>query len=63
MRNELIKKDFYTTNELADILGVSRISIFYRLRNGSIKGCRMGRNFVIFKKDIDIKKVKSMLRK
>lgn len=63
MRNELVKKDFYTTNELADLLGVSRISIFYRLQNGSIKGRRMGRNFVIFKKDIDIKKVKSMLRK
>ena len=31
--------------------------------NGSIKGCKMGRNFVIFKKDINIRKVKSMLRK
>jgi excisionase family DNA binding protein len=63
MANELIKKDFYTTGELAKILGVSRISVFYRLGNGSIKGCKMGRNFVIFKKDIDIKKVKSILRK
>lgn len=63
MASELVKKDFYTTNELADLLGVSRISVFYRLRNGSIRGCKMGRNFVIFKKDIDIKKVKSTLRK
>ena len=63
MIRELLKKDFYTTNELAGLLGVSRISVFYRLRNGSIKGYRMGRNFVIFKKDIDIKKVKSILRK
>ena len=63
MVSELVKKDFYTTRELAKILGVSRISVFYRLGNGSIKGCKMGRNFVIFKKDIDIKMVKSMLRK
>ncbi|MCX6718502.1 MAG: hypothetical protein NTY81_02780 [Candidatus Staskawiczbacteria bacterium] len=63
MGNELVKKDFYTTNELAKILGVSRISVFYRLGNGSIRGRKMGRNFIIFKKDIDIKRVKSMLRK
>ncbi|MCX6722235.1 MAG: excisionase family DNA-binding protein [Candidatus Staskawiczbacteria bacterium] len=63
MISELIKKDFYTTRELAEVLGVSRISVFYRLGNGSIRGYKMGRNFVIFKKDIDIKKVKSMLRK
>jgi len=63
MRSELIRKNFYTTSELAEILGVSRISVFYRLGNGSIKGQKFGRNFVIFKKDIDIKKVKSMLRK
>ena len=63
MVNQLIKKDFYTTGELAEVLGISRISVFYRLGNGSIKGYKMGRNFVIFKKDIDIKKVKLMLRK
>ncbi len=50
-------------DELASLLGVSRISVFYRLKNGSIKGCKIGRNFVIFKKDIDVRKVKSMLRK
>lgn len=63
MMSELVKKDFYTTNELADLLQISRISVFYRLRNGSIKGCKMGRNFVIFKKDIDVKKIKALLRK
>lgn len=63
MASTLVKKDFYTTSELAKLLGVSRISVFYRLGNGSIRGCKMGRNFVIFKKDIDIKKVKSVLRK
>ena len=63
MMSELAKKDFYTTSELAKVLRISRVSVFYRLGNGSIKGYKMGRNFVIFKKDIDIEKVRSILRK
>ncbi|OGZ81061.1 MAG: hypothetical protein A2312_02035 [Candidatus Staskawiczbacteria bacterium RIFOXYB2_FULL_32_9] len=61
--NNIIKKDFYTAPELARELGISRVSLFYRLHNGSIKGQKFGRNFIIFKKDIDIAKIKSMLRK
>ncbi len=45
-------KEFYTTKELAELLGVSRIAIFNRIKNGNIKAQKMGRNFVIFKKDI-----------
>ena len=45
-------KDFYTTAELAEILGISRITVFKRIKNGDIKAQKMGRNFVIFKKDI-----------
>lgn len=49
-------KDFYTIAELAKVLGISRISVFKRVRRGSIKGQKMGQNFIVFKKDIDIKK-------
>lgn len=63
MVNNLVKKDFYTAPELAKELGISRVSLFYRLHNGSIKGQKMGRNFIIFRKDIDISKIKSILRK
>lgn len=55
-------KDFYTTSELAELLGISRISVFKRLRQGSIKGFKMGRNFVIFKKDIDLKKLSHIIK-
>lgn len=51
------EKYFYTTSELAKLLGISRISVFKRLRNGSIKAQKMGRNFIIFKKDINLKKL------
>lgn len=45
-------KEFYTTAELAKLLGVSRIAVFNRIKKGDIRAQKMGRNFVIFKKDI-----------
>jgi excisionase family DNA binding protein len=45
-------KEFYTTIELAKLLGISRIAVFNRIKKGDIKAQKMGRNFVIFKKDI-----------
>jgi excisionase family DNA binding protein len=50
-----IEKNFYTVKELADLLGISRISVFKRVKQGSIKGQRLGRNFIILKKDINLK--------
>lgn len=50
-----IEKNFYTVSELAKLLGISRISVFKRVRQGSIKGQKLGRNFIILKKDIDLK--------
>ena len=56
------EKDFYTTSELAAVLKISRISVLKRVGNGSIKGRKMGRNYVIFKKDIDLNKLKSIIK-
>ncbi|HCC60086.1 MAG: hypothetical protein A2402_01225 [Candidatus Staskawiczbacteria bacterium RIFOXYC1_FULL_37_43] len=60
--NSLIKKDFYTITELAKLLGISRVSVFKRVRQGSIKGQKMGYNFIIFKKDINLKKLSSIIK-
>lgn len=46
-------KEFFTTNELAKILGVSRVAVFKKIKSGAIKAKKMGRNFVIYKKDIE----------
>jgi len=46
-------KDFFTTNELAKFLGISRIAVFNKIKSGAIKAQKMGRNFVIYKKDIE----------
>jgi len=51
------EKDFYTTIELGKLLGISRISVYKRVRQGSIVGQKIGRDFVIFKKDVDFKKL------
>jgi excisionase family DNA binding protein len=57
----IIEKDFYTTKELAGILKISRQSVLKRLQGGSIKARKMGRNFIIFKKDIDLNKLRSII--
>ncbi len=50
-----IEKNFYTVKELADLLGISRVSVFKRVKQGSIIGQRLGRNFIILKRDINLK--------
>ncbi|KKP32874.1 MAG: hypothetical protein A2312_03085 [Candidatus Staskawiczbacteria bacterium RIFOXYB2_FULL_32_9] len=64
MRNRVLieNADFYTIPELAKLLGISRISVFRRVGNGSIKGQKFGRDFIIFKKDIDLNKLKSIIK-
>jgi excisionase family DNA binding protein len=62
MSKIIIKKDFYTTKELAGVLRISRQSVLKRLQGGSIKAMKMGRNFIIFKKDVDLKKLKSIVK-
>ena len=45
-------KDFYSTTELAKVLGVDRATIFRKIRSGKIKASKVGRNFLISKKDL-----------
>ena len=45
------EKKYYTAPELADILGVSRITVFNRIKQGKIKAEKVGRNYIIHKKD------------
>lgn len=47
-----MEKRFISTTELAEILGVSRVTVFTRIKKGEIKANKIGRNFVIDKKDL-----------
>lgn len=45
-------KDLFSTIEVAKLLGISRVAVFKHIRSGKIKAEKIGRNFVIHKKDL-----------
>ena len=45
-------KKFLSTVELAKILGISRIAVYKKIKKGEIKAIRVGRNFIIDRKDL-----------
>lgn len=47
-----MEKEFLSTSELARILGISRVAVFKKIKSGNIKAQKVGRNFVIRKKDL-----------
>ncbi len=57
-----MEKDFYTIRELAELLKISKVAVFKRVKRGSIKGQKMGRDFIIFKKDLNLEKLKSEIK-
>ena len=57
MSKIVIEKNFYTTTELAKVLKISKVSVLKRIWRGNIKARKMGRDFIIFKKDVNIKKL------
>ena len=56
------QEDFYTTSELADALKISKQSVLKRIHSGSIKAQKMGCNFIVFKKDINLSKLKDIIK-
>lgn len=45
-------KEFLSTTELAKILGISRIAVYKKIKSGKIKAIKVGRNFIINKKNV-----------
>ena len=46
------QKKFLSTAELAKILGISRVAVFKKIKEGKIKAEKVGRNFVIDQADL-----------
>jgi len=44
---------YVTIPELARILGISRIAVYKKVKNGKIKAIRIGRSFAISRASID----------
>ncbi|MEK7520694.1 MAG: helix-turn-helix domain-containing protein [Patescibacteria group bacterium] len=47
-----MEKRFFSTIEVAEILGISRVAVFKKIKSGEIPAKRAGRNFIIDKKDM-----------
>ncbi len=47
MENKLL-----STIEVARILGISRIAVFHKIRTGSLKAEKVGRNYVVRDEDV-----------
>lgn len=45
-------KNYFTTSELGEILGISRIAVFKKIKTGEIKAEKNGRNFVIARENL-----------
>jgi len=45
-------KDFFSIPEAAKLLHISRVALFNRVRAGKMKAAKVGRTFVIQKKDL-----------
>jgi len=57
-----MEKDFYTTKELMELLKISRQSVLKRIGRGNIKAVRTGRDYIVFKKDVDLEKLKADIK-
>lgn len=53
MKNKENKR-FFTTSEVAKLYGISRVAIFKKIKKGKIKAKKIGRNYVIEVKDLNI---------
>ena len=49
-----MKKDFLTTAELADLLDISQVAVFKKIKKDQIKAQKIGRNFAIPKSEVEI---------
>lgn len=47
-------KNFYTTADIARLLGISRIAVFKQIKSGKINAEKVGRNFIILAKDLPV---------
>ena len=45
-------KKLFSTSEVAKLLGISRVAVFKKIKSGEIKAQKIGRNFVIDRKDL-----------
>lgn len=43
--------EYFTTAQVAKLLGISRVAVFKRIKNGALKAQKIGRNYAIPKSE------------
>jgi len=56
------RENYYTTQELAKLLGVSRVAVFKKIKSGEIKTVSAGRNYLIPKDSLP-KEIKKLIER
>lgn len=51
-KNNKKKKRFLSTSELADILGISRVAVYKKIKKGQIEAQKVAGNYLIDKEDL-----------
>ncbi len=49
-----MNKNLISTSEAAKILGVSRVTVFNKIKKGEIKAWKIGRNYVVDKRSLGL---------
>lgn len=47
-------KNYYSIPEIAAIIGITRIAVYKKVKNGEIKAFKIGRNFAIPKAELEV---------
>jgi excisionase family DNA binding protein len=50
----LKQKEYFSTADLAKLLGVSRVAIFKKIKSGKIKAEKVGKSYVIPRKEFEV---------
>jgi len=48
----MVKAKYFTIPQLAEMLGISRIAVYRKIKSGQIKAARIGKNLVISDRDV-----------
>ena len=44
--------DYLSTSQAAELLGISRIAVFKKIKSGQIKATKVGKNYVVDREDL-----------
>jgi excisionase family DNA binding protein len=52
--NKDIQNSYFSTSQLAQLVGISRIAIFKKIQSGEIAAEKVGRNYLIPKTELEV---------